>query len=79
MFEDGDFDDALFFELIEAVIDLMLIGNQQRPATAQRDKNLRGGKTISPLLDQAANGASDAAAPEDQIGDNRSAIIFGHA
>jgi hypothetical protein len=34
MFEYRDFDDALFFEAIKAVMDLVLIWNEQRPAAA---------------------------------------------
>ena len=78
MFKDGDFDDALLFELLKAIIDLVLIGDQQRPAAAKSDMHLSGGKTASPFLDQAADGAGDAAAPEYQVGNNRSAIIIRH-
>ena len=68
MFERDAFDDALPFQPVEAVRDLMLVRHEQRPAPLQCDADLRAREPTRPAKDEPVNCAGDAAPVEHEVG-----------
>ena len=75
MFADDHFDEALLLHEVEAILDLVFVGHEQRPAPLQGDADLHARKATAPAEHDPPHRPTDAAAFEDKHGDGRQATF----
>jgi hypothetical protein len=68
MFERDAFNDALPFQPVQTIGDLVLVGGEQRPAALQGDADLRARETPRPIPDEPPDGAGNSALVKHKLG-----------
>ena len=73
---DDDPDQALLLHAVKAVLDLVLVGPEQRAAALECDADLRARETAWPAVNNPADRARDSAEIEHEDVDGREAAAF---